>query len=109
MSPKCCNPQVGNGWFRGPFAAFKISAQGSRLSSSSGRGGLVSVLCSWTCIKEQVQQERETWLASSLLASDLESTLDEGEGELEGLTCCLMLGDQKEKRGQVRLMLKSPS
>lgn len=44
-----------------------------------------------------------------MLASDLLRTLRKGEDEIDVLACCLMLRGQKEKRRQVRSVLRSPS
>ena len=42
-------------------------------------------------------------------ASDLLRTLQKGEDGMEVLACCMLLGGQKEKRGHVRSVLRSPS
>ena len=84
---------------------------------------MVDVVWSLLCIVQTVSEDKMGPLRNCLYkggkkgscgsivvsASGLLRTLQEGEDEMEVLACCLILGGQKEKRGQDRSVLRSPS
>lgn len=112
-------PKTGKGLEK---TVFEIGEQGLRLSTSSKRGCLTSVVYrnesgaktvvkqEFVLGKEELQQEKKMQLTSSMLVTDLASKLDKQEDKRKVLACCFFrLSVWNLKRVHARSMPRNTS